>query len=92
VGVAHAALAQRAHREGAAIAARFLSDGGGNAAAAAGGGGGGAGGGGAGGGGYTALLPGGGGDGAVAAPCKVLKMGDCAMKRLRNGDIYKVAG
>lgn len=68
VGTAQAALAQRAHREGAAIAAHFLADGSGAAGAPAGGDG-------------TAV---------TVAACKVLKMGDCAMKRLRNGDIYKV--
>lgn len=79
VGTAQAALAQRAHREGAAIAARFLSDGGTFSGAGAGP--------------AQGLSLGGtdAGEGSVvsATPCKVLKMGDCAMKRLRNGDVYK---
>ncbi|GBF94649.1 phosphatidylinositol-4-phosphate 5-kinase [Raphidocelis subcapitata] len=70
VGTAQAAVAQRAHREGAAIAERFLADGGPAAAAAAADA-------------AAAAAP------AAAVPCKVLKMGDSAMKRLRNGDVYK---
>lgn len=73
VGTAAAALAARAHREGAAIAASFLSE---PAATAAAGGGEGEG--------------AGAGGGAAGGASKVLKMGDAAMKRLRNGDIYKV--
>jgi hypothetical protein len=97
VGTVQAALAQRAQCEGAAIAARFLTDGGAGVGAA----------------GATAPPPGapasiGGASEAgsiaaasaspaatprgAAAAYKVLKMGDCAMKRLRNGDVYKVHG
>jgi len=88
VGTAQAALAQRAHREGAAIAARFLADSGGVSGATA----------------APSTLPAvvegaSGDDGSAqlpaapaAVPCKVLKMGDAAMKRLQNGDIYKVCG
>jgi hypothetical protein len=81
-----AALAQRTHREGAAIASRFLSEGGAGAGsvsapgappASLGGN-------------TDSLAPAPPVAGAPAAACKVLKMGDCAMKRLRNGDIYKV--
>lgn len=75
VGTAYASLLGLSHREGAAVARQFLQDAGAT--------------------GSSAGQPAGGsasagGAAPAAVASKVLKLGDCAMKRLRNGDIYKV--
>lgn len=75
VGTAYASLLGLSHREGAAVARQFLQDAGAT--------------------GSSAGQPAGGSAAAggvapAAVASKVLKLGDCAMKRLRNGDIYKV--
>jgi hypothetical protein len=77
VGTAYAALLGLSHREGAAVARQFLQDTSSASGQAPGS--------------VLAATPGGSAPGAApAVTSKVLKLGDCSMKRLRNGDIYKV--
>jgi len=68
IGTAYAALLAMSHREGLAVATRFLSEASSTAGSTN----------------ATAATARG------AATSKVLKLGDCSMKRLRNGDVYKV--
>jgi hypothetical protein len=75
VGTAYASLLELSHREGSAVARQFLQDTSSSAGQAPGN--------------VLAATAGDGGV-ALAVTSKVLKLGDCAMKRLRNGDVYKV--
>jgi hypothetical protein len=75
VGTACAALLGLSHREGAAVAKQFLQDTSSSSGQAPG----------------STLAAAPDTAGAVPAVSKVLKLGDCSMKQLRNGDIYKVA-
>jgi hypothetical protein len=75
VGTAYASLLGLSHREGSAVARQFLQDTSSSAGQAPG-----------------SVLAATAGDAGVApaVTSKVLKLGDCTMKRLRNGDVYKV--
>lgn len=75
VGTAYASLLGLSHRVGSAVARQFLQDTSSSAGQAPG-----------------SVLAATAGDAGVApaVTSKVLKLGDCAMKRLRNGDVYKV--
>ena len=79
VGTAYASLLALSHREGAAVAKQFLQDSSvaGSSVQAPG---------------VSVLAASTPAGMAPATTSKVLKLGDCAMKRLRNGDIYKVKG
>lgn len=94
LGTTHAALLALCHAEAAALAAQFLdSSSASTSGVAVGAGVGGAAAGAAGavdGAACTAATAGAGAAGVATS--RVLKLGDCAMKRLRNGDVYKARG